>query len=386
MTGTGAAHESEPTAREPRSGTPVIWVLADDKLGHTTQSVGLAEALGWPYEVKELRFNSLNGLSNRLLGASLVSLDRQRSAALTAPWPQLVIATGRRTVPVARWIGRRLPGRIRLVQIGRKGMVRADHFDLSVACAHYSLLRHPRRMETLAPLTAIDDRRLSGAAMRWRDLFGAAPRPHVALIVGGRSALHQLDAEAAAHMARDVAAFARSAGGSLYVVTSPRTGSAAVAALRGAIGDAGRCYEWRPRDPDNPYLGCLAIADVLVVTGDSESMLAEAASTGKPLYIYPLPARRGGLRQRFRIGVGARARRAERAAGIAGLCAWLIESGVMRAPRDLAAMHARLIEAGHAHAFGAPLWLEPRRPLRELNEVAERVRALLDRPTPAAVD
>ena len=27
---------------------PLVWVLAYDKPGHTTQSVGLAEALGWP--------------------------------------------------------------------------------------------------------------------------------------------------------------------------------------------------------------------------------------------------------------------------------------------------------------------------------------------------
>ncbi len=34
---------------------PAVWVLADDKAGHTTQSAGLAEALGWPYEVKKLQ-------------------------------------------------------------------------------------------------------------------------------------------------------------------------------------------------------------------------------------------------------------------------------------------------------------------------------------------
>ena len=36
---------------------------------------------------------------------------------------------------------------------------------------------------------------------------------------------------------------------------------------------------------DNPYLGMLALAEHLVVTEDSVSMVSEAASTGKPVYV-----------------------------------------------------------------------------------------------------
>ena len=217
------------------SGPPAVWVLADDKLGHTTQSVGLAEALGWPYATKELRFNALNRLSNRLLGAGLLTLDRRHSTPLLPPWPDLVIATGRQTAPVARWIGAQSHGRTRLVQLGRKGADRADDFDLSVTCSHFAMPPHPRRIETRAPLTAINDRKLQAASERWCDLFGSEPRPHVALIVGGTSALHRLDAETATRMGREVASFARAAGGSLFVVTSPRTGAAAGAALRAGM-------------------------------------------------------------------------------------------------------------------------------------------------------
>ena len=39
----------------------------------------------------------------------------------------------------------------------------------------------------------------------------------------------------------------------------------------------------------NPYFGYLALADAIVVTGDSVSMVSEAASTGKPVYVFDLP-------------------------------------------------------------------------------------------------
>jgi mitochondrial fission protein ELM1 len=374
------------TSADPRAGAaPTVWVLADDKLGHSTQSVGLADALGWPYEIKALHFNALNRVSNRLLGPRLLSLDRRRSAPLAAPWPQLVIATGRRTVPVARWIRAHSHGRTRLVQLGRKGADRAEAFDLSVTCVHFGLPLHPRRIETLAPLTAMSDARLRQAATRWGDLFAGLPRPHVALLVGGTSALHQLNAATATIIARDVAAFAQQAGGSLYVVTSPRTGEAATAALRAGIDGAGRVYAWQPDDANNPYLGCLAVADVLVATGDSESMLAEAAATGKPLYIYDLPDRPGNVRQRLRAWVGAQAhlpngRETHPTPGrrwLASICTRLLRHGIVRAPRNLATMHAALIDAGHARPFGAPLDVEPHAPLRELEYVADRVRQML---------
>ena len=364
-----------PAAARARSAPPTVWVLADDKLGHTTQSLGLADALGWPYTVKELRFNGLNRLSNRLLGAGLLGLDRRRSTPLVPPWPDLVIATGRRSAPVARWVGARGAGATRLVQLGRKGADRADDFDLTVTCVHYGMPPHARRIETLAPLAAITEQRLQAAGERWRDLFGVAPRPHVALLVGGTSALHQLDAAAAARMARDVSAFTAAAGGALYAVTSPRTGGAAAEALQASLAPGDRLYRWRPGDPDNPYLGCLAVADVLVVTGDSESMLAEAAAIAAPLYIYPVPPRRGAARQRLREWVGAQARGdAER--GLGWLCARLLAHGLVRAPRDLAAMHRALVDAGIAHPFGAPLEATRRPPLCERERVAARVRAL----------
>jgi hypothetical protein len=181
----------------------------------------------------------------------------------------------------------------------------------------------------------------------------------VALLVGGTSALHRLDAETAARMGRDLAKFTRSAGGSLFVVTSPRTGASAGAALRAGMEGAGQFYEWQSGDAGNPYLGCLAVADVLVVTGDSESMLAEAAATSKPLYIYPLPDCGNGLRQRLRVWVSGRAQphQGHPTGGsrpqLQSLCARLIERGLVRAPRDIAAMHRCLIEAGHDGPAGA---------------------------------
>lgn len=375
----GNSFPPSPSGSGPAPRPPSVWILADHKLGHTTQSVGLADALGWPFAVKQLRFNRLQWLGNRLLGASLLSLDRRGSDSIAPPFPDLVIFTGRAAAPAARWIGRRSGGRTRLVQMGRRGVhPRADAFDLSVVCGFFGLPRHERRVETLAPLTAVDDQRLAEAAAQWKDLFAGAPRPHVALLVGGSSSAHRLDAATAARMASDVFAWTRAAGGTLHVVTSPRTGAEATAALRSAMEGLGapeRLYDWKPRDPGNPYQGCLAVADVLVVSGDSEAMLAEAAATSRPLYVYPVPSRTRGPRRRLQAWVAARARSTARS-GLDALCARLVALDLVRPARDVAEFHRQLIVAGHARPFGDPLDATPRPPLREYGVVADRVRAM----------
>jgi mitochondrial fission protein ELM1 len=374
------------------SGEPRVWILGDDKAGHTTQSVGLAEALGCAYDVKALRFSLLNRLSNHVLGASRLGLDRRRSAPLVPPWPDAVISTGRRTAPVARWIAKQSRGRTRTVHLGRKGGEAPDGFDAVVSCAHFRLPPHPRRIETAAPLTAVTRAGLAAAGRRWQGLFGDAPSPHVVLVVGGTTAQHRLDAGAARRLGTDVRAFAEAAGGSVFAITSPRTGTEATEALAEALGARHHVHRWRPGERDNPYLGYLALADVLVVTGESESMLAEAAATGTPLYIYPLPVKPPGLRARLRGWVLARAGAQPRKRkgtvrpqqGLEYYCARLIERGLVRPERDVERLHARLIELGIAQPFGAPLRRDGGAVLDEIGAVAGRVRGLLGLLAPEA--
>ena len=47
-------------------------------------------------------------------------------------------------------------------------------------------------------------------------------------------------------------------------------------------------YRWRKDAAENPYFGYLALADRLIVTCDSMSMLTEAIVTRKPVFIYDL--------------------------------------------------------------------------------------------------
>jgi hypothetical protein len=370
---------------------PRAWVLCDDKVGHTRQSVGLAEALGWPFEERQLRFNPLNRISNRLLGARDLGLDRERSDPLLPPWPDLVISTGRRCAPIASWIAKRSGGHTRVVSIGRKGGDIVERVDLSVTCPHFRLLPHRRRIETAAPINALGDAALREAAQRWLELRPDPERGFVGLLVGGSSAQHALDADTVLTIAREVSAFAAAAGRRVVAITSPRTSSTAVAALRRGLGEADQLRIWSSDPNQNPYLGCLALADALVVTGDSESMLGEAAATGKPVYIVPLPERTRRIGPRLGEWVRARAyaRPHKRKKGTVrpqqGMEAFfsrLLADGWLRAPRAIGELQRALVATGTAQMFGAPFSAEAVTPVREVETVAQRVWELMGQSKP----
>lgn len=261
-----------------------VWVLADDRTGNVAQCVGVAEALGWTFEVKAIRYSRLGRLPNMLRGASLLGVAADSRKALSAPWPRLVIAAGRRTAPVARWIKRRSGAK--LVQIMDPGPGGREDFDLIAVPSHDGAdLAGPKVLTITGAPHRVTREKLAAAAEIWGPRFAHLPRPWVGLIVGGTTHQRPFTAEMARTLGEQGAALARSAGGSVLLTTSRRTGSEAEAALLSAIPEPRFVHCWRP-EGENPYFGFLALADALVVTGDSVSMICEACAAPPPVYVF----------------------------------------------------------------------------------------------------
>ena len=95
-----------------------VWLLVGHKAGDNTQVRALAARLGWPCEEKRIVYQPWELLANRLLQVTLAGIDRARSSELAPPWPDLVISSGRRNEPVARWIKRGAPAGRSLTRSG----------------------------------------------------------------------------------------------------------------------------------------------------------------------------------------------------------------------------------------------------------------------------
>lgn len=331
--------------------------------------LALAEALGWPFESRRMAYRPTELLTNRLLGVTLLGRDARRSDKLEPPWPALVITAGRRNEPIARWIQRRAggPSACRLVHVGRP-WAPVEAFDLIVTTPQYALPRHPRILHTDAPMHRVSAAALAEAATRWRPRLAGLPCPRIAVLLGGHAGPWTFDAAKGRDLGQRVDALARESGGSLLVSTSVRTPSDVIGALAGELTTPHHLYRWRPDDPDNPYLGFLALADRIVVTSDSMSMLVEATATGKPVWIYDLADPPGQGRPSLRR--------------------LIFQLGRLLGPRqlrrDVTAIHARQIVTGRALPLGQP-WPADRTlpPLADAAIAAARVKALFPDVAPA---
>jgi len=92
-------------------------VLQSPHSGDNTQLRAIAGALGWPAEVKKLSYRGHEGLLRLASLATLAGVDRKASSPLVAPWPDLVICSGRGAEAVAFWLRRQNPA-LRIVFVG----------------------------------------------------------------------------------------------------------------------------------------------------------------------------------------------------------------------------------------------------------------------------
>jgi hypothetical protein len=162
-------------------------------------------------------------------------------------------------------------------------------------------------------------------------------------------------------------------GGSLAIVTSRRTPADAIEAIRRAAPEA-HLHLWQADRVDNPYLSYLAAAELLVVTGESESMLAEASTTGRPLTIYPLPPRPERMKER----IGDRLRTWSGKPGALGAIGRsLLGGGWLTPPRDVDRMHALMVQHRLAALFDGSINTQAPNRRDDIGRVRDRVAALL---------
>lgn len=259
--------------------SPRIWVLLGARTGDNNQALALAEALGLPFEVKTLDYNRLQALSV-WLPPTAATLTAAAKEGLKAPWPDLVIAIGRRSVPVARWIKKQNDGRTKLVRIGHP-RIDPKLFDLVVTTRQYPV--PPGDNVVLLPVAMsrfVDPPKLTAEELD----FVKRVTPFRMVAIGGATKYWRLPVE------RIMDAITQPFAGTIVAITSRRTDPAIVDRLK--------AMDVELVDGPSPrFAALLDRAAEIFVTGDSVSMISEAVLTGKPVAIIPIEQDEKGRRK-----------------------------------------------------------------------------------------
>jgi hypothetical protein len=291
------------------TGALKIWVITDGRIGNEAQALGLAEAVArrrpaaitlrrvapkaWTARLPAQLWHALGARE----GGWPFTAYGPRVRRIRPPWPDLVIGAGRRIAPLVAAL-RTLHG-LKVVQILDPRMPLAG-FDL-VAVPEHDRVTGPNVVATVGSIGRATPDTVALAAEPWRDRLAALARPRLAVLLGGPSASARFGGGAAGRLSEALQALADQGHG-LMVTPSRRTPQGLVARLHDVLGD--RALVW-DRTGENPYPGILGLADAVLVTQDSVNMASEAASTGKPVHIFPLNRVSAKLR-RFHAALEAR--------------------------------------------------------------------------------
>ncbi|MCA9109401.1 MAG: mitochondrial fission ELM1 family protein [Planctomycetaceae bacterium] len=276
------------------SGIVPCWCLSKGMAGMISQMTGLAQAVGLPYECKSTRLGfPWRWVPMPLIPRSPGSLSDPGLIATDEP-PQLILSCGRHGVIPALALKRRFGSRTLTVQI-QDPKVDPSLFDIVVVPEH-DYLRGKNVFLTTGAIHHITSARLEEArrASIAKELSPAG-QTVVPVLIGGPNGYYSFSKSDVRRFFDKLNILGETHHMRLVFLPSNRTPAELCTELARIFGE--KHYVWN-REGTNPYLSALSLASHVIVTGDSVSMITEAAATGKPVFVETLTERRRAVRFR----------------------------------------------------------------------------------------
>lgn len=258
-----------------------VWVLTDGKAGDELQCLGVAEELTSSPVIHRIHprapwywFTPYGPIDPK---------DRpdRPSSPLAPPYPDCVIASGRRAVPYLRAIRTLSPSTFTVfLKDPKTGAGTAD----LIWVPDHDRLRGKNVITTITPPHRMTGSRLERARREKDPRLARLGHPLAAVLVGGKSRHHDFSQEDIRHFVSRLESLIGN-GVHLAITTSRRTPAELDEALKQLVATHPGHFLW-DGSGENPYAAMLALSDAIVATADSFNMIGEAAATGTPVFVF----------------------------------------------------------------------------------------------------
>ena len=270
-------------AQDGSNATPAVWIISDGKIGDDVQCRAVAAGLSPTFEQR-----TVAPRAPWVWAAPWGPIDPRDapsnpSSPIASPFPDVVVASGRRAIPYARAVKRVSGGRTLLVFLKNPRTAFSDA-DVIWAPAH-DRLDGANVLSTLTSPHGLGPRLEEAREAPTQEIASLAS-PMLGVVLGGTGGGAQYDRSVAADLAEKIKC-AAAPFASIAVTPSRRTPEYLLGAVRDALAGSD-AFVW-DGDGNNPYMDILANADALVVTADSHNMMSEALATGAGVYAYRPP-------------------------------------------------------------------------------------------------
>lgn len=256
-------------------------MLTDGKIGDDVHCLAVARALSENFSKRVVAPHAFFAAFAPWGPIDPKDAPTRAESPIAKPFPDIVVASGRRAIPYARAVKRASRGAAKVVIMKNP---RAGAIDADVVWApRHDCLSGARVIATLtAPheMTA----RIAEARAQGAQLFEECG-PVLGVVLGGPSGRVKYEDHVTRDLAAKIAGAARDYAG-VAVTVSRRTPRSMAYTIRSAAGPKLLKNE---NGAEVSYTDILAHSDALIVTADSHNMMSEAASAGVGVYAFRPP-------------------------------------------------------------------------------------------------
>ncbi len=258
------------SSRSSTNSTKPVWALVDEgNYELETQCLSLVEAMELPAHLYRISLSTFWQLIPTLLIPNLISKVKVTPKPLKSPWPALIICGGAKALKVGSFI-KNIHGGY-LVSLGTSLGFSSD--KMIVVGSSTEAVK--KKINTLGPLHRIQQDKLLNARQHIYRKLERIPKPRVGVILNGQEPLRPLfEILLSLHKKSPFSLMIHLGVSSAEAYKEIESGFADIPHV---------C--WDGKD-DNPYLGFLAHSDAVIVSNTSSLKIAEATSTGKPIFMY----------------------------------------------------------------------------------------------------
>jgi len=282
----------EGTCRDP--GVDVL-VLSDGKPGHVNQSLGMVKHIeGLKYRVARIKFKSefhrglawIAGVWGLGKGGFLkwaLKPDGYRTSMESMP--RIVLSAGISVAAINLILGKIF--KAKTVVSMKPGPIKLARFDLAIIPMHDEPPKIETVVETLGAPNIIDEELLGGERAKLQQEIVFKKKMKIGVLIGGETPDYYISRSTMALLARNLREICESLDAEFLIATSRRTPKNLERMISASFGRDERCklISIASQTKTNPIPGILGLCDIVVVTEESISMVSEAASSGKYVFV-----------------------------------------------------------------------------------------------------
>ena len=248
------------------------WILSSGLIECENQCLGVIERLGIETEIKKIKPSMAVSVFAPYGTPFLNPQVRE-------PWPDLVIAAGRKTIPYLKYIRRASKKECKTIYL-QDPRIDSKEFDIVWAPEHDSIEGN-NVVKTITSPNRVTNELLNYHHDKWLGKLSKLKGPFIGFLIGGKSKAYNFNDDECEKIIQAIN-FVISNGYTPLITLSRRSPKKLSNRIKSLlINEKNLFYDGKG---DNPYFAILKASELIITTPDSANMISEAINVPKPVY------------------------------------------------------------------------------------------------------